>query len=147
MALDLDSVSDDQESIVVTGKGNVVRDVPLALGVRKALRAWLEVRGMEAGPLLTPMSKTKPRVPLVVQRLSTGAVRNAVGQRFGLGVTPHDLRRTFTGNLLDTGADLSLVAKVLGHASTETTAGYDRRSFAARQAAVQKLDVPVADHV
>ncbi|MEV0573173.1 site-specific integrase, partial [Micrococcus luteus] len=66
-------------------------------------------------------------------------------RRFGDDVKPHDLRRTFTGNLLESGADLSVVSKVLGHVSPATTAGYDRRGQVARLAAVEKLHVPLED--
>lgn len=64
---------------------------------------------------------------------------------FGDDVKPHDLRRTLNGNLLESGADLSVVSKVLGHVRPATTAGYDRRGQVARLAAVEKLHVPFED--
>lgn len=139
VSLDLTDLDDD--SLVVRGKGDVVRDVPLAPGVRRAVRDWLAVRGDEPGPLLTPVTVRKPQ-EVILRRLSVNAVAQAVAKRFGPDVRPHDLRRTFTGDLLDSGADLSVVSKVLGHSNPATTAGYDRRGHAARRAAVDKLDVP-----
>ena len=137
---DLDSAG---ETLVVTGKGGTVRTVPLAPGVRRAVSDWLEVRGREPGPLLTPMSKEVPRVAVLDRPLHTATVAQVVESRFGdAGVAPHDLRRTFVGDLLDAGADLSVVSKLVGHTSPATTAGYDRRGVAARRRAVDKLEVP-----
>lgn len=146
----VDDLDEYHESLVVTGKGGVVREVPLASGVRRAVRAWLAARGDEPGRLLTPVSKTKPRYALTDKRLSTNTVAQVVARRYGKGadgkdVAPHDLRRTFTGDLLDSGADLSVVSKILGHTNPATTAGYDRRGGAARKAAVEKLDVPFVE--
>jgi len=49
--------------------------------------------------------------------------------------TPHDLRRTFAG-------DLSTVQRLMGHANANTTSGYDRRGERAKRDAVRKLHVP-----
>jgi len=61
--------------------------------------------------------------------------------------TPHDLRRTWIGNLLDLGVDLATVQKMAGHASASTTGRYDRRDHAVQRNAVQKLHVPYVDPV
>ena len=54
----------------------------------------------------------------------------------------HDMRRTVAGDLLDEGTDIATVARVLGHASVQTTARYDRRDARAVQKALQARHVP-----
>lgn len=79
-----------------------------------------------------------------VGRSLTGeAVRQLLRRRaFAAGVpamSPHDLRRTYAGDLLDAGADLPAVQQLLGHASPATTSRYERRGDRARRAAAERL--------
>ncbi|MEA5495795.1 site-specific integrase [Limnoraphis robusta] len=75
--------------------------------------------------------------------MNSGAVWRILqkrGQLAGLEpFSPHDLRRTFCGDLLDAGVDIVTVQKLAGHSSPVTTAKYDRRGEETKRKAVQKL--------
>ena len=76
--------------------------------------------------------------------LQTDAVELVVrkyARRAGLqGVTPHILRHTFGKGLLDAGADLVTVSRLLGHERLETTAIYTQPTARDLEAAVARLE-------
>ena len=108
VGLDLDDFSQKEGTVRVRGKGSKVRLVPLPAGTRKALASWLRHRGDKPGPLLLPVRANGEL--LAHRRLSPQAVYNLllrIAQRAELlHFRPHDLRRTFIGDLLEAGADL-----------------------------------------
>ena len=58
--------------------------------------------------------------------------------------SPHDLRRSFITNLLDSGVDLLTTRTLAGHALVESTAAYDRRGEANAIRVSNTVHVPVS---
>ncbi len=129
----------------VRGKGNKERMVPIPESAAAAIDDWLGLRGREAGPLFLQVSQTGV---IGTNPLSARGVYDVLGKRLRqAGVahaTPHDFRRTVGGDLLDAGVDIVTVKDLLGHASVETTALYDRRGQRRLREASRKLHFPYA---
>lgn len=87
------------EELLVRGKGERDRIVPLSEGARTALAVLID-RG------------SRPSVRQIQRRLQP------------LGITPHRLRHTFATRLIRSGADLGDVQLLLGHSSPATTTVY-----------------------
>jgi site-specific recombinase XerC len=125
--------------LMVYGKGSQWRQAHLGMEAASALANWLAVRGTTPGALFLPIHRSGSLRP---ERLSAEAVARVVRRRAaaaGVGLLrPHDLRRALATRLLETGVDVLLVQRILGHSSVATTQVYDcRMDSAARAAALQ----------
>lgn len=121
----------DGRALVVRGKGGKERLVPLSVPARDALTAYLPDRPY----FMTPGRESKQQLYLFPSRATAGVLTR---QRFGQllkdlaveaglppsKVSPHVLRHCFATHLLDHGADLRSVQKMLGHADIGTTQIY-----------------------
>ncbi|MGW8285527.1 MAG: tyrosine-type recombinase/integrase [Candidatus Deferrimicrobiaceae bacterium] len=56
--------------------------------------------------------------------------------------SPHDLRRTFASEMLNAGAYIATVQKMMGHVDPATTAWYDRRGEEAKRKAALLMHFP-----
>lgn len=113
------------ETLVVTGKGNKQRMVPLIPVVRDAVTSYAAAcpYPLESGEPLFRGAKGGP--------LSQGMVQKAMARaRKALGLpttaTPHALRHSFATHLLGSGADLRSLQELLGHASLGSTQIYTK---------------------
>jgi integrase/recombinase XerD len=128
-ALPLAALARDPAYLIITGKGGKDRLAPLNLTARAAVKAWLEVRkdflpkGDKANPWLFPSRGKAGRLtPRRFAQLLDEAAADA-----GIDparVSPHVLRHAFATHLLEGGADLRVVQKLLGHADIATTQIY-----------------------
>lgn len=136
VGLDLSDFDLETEELRVRGKGGKERLVYAAGGAAEAISAWTWFRGTEEGPLFYPINKGGR---IERRRMSDQAVLYVLKRRgkqiATKGFSPHDMRRTFIGDLLDAGADLAAVQKLAGHANVQTTARYDRRGERAKRRA------------
>jgi integrase/recombinase XerC len=118
------------ETLVVTGKGNKQRVVPILPIVRAAVADY-------AARCPWPLAKGEPLFRGAKGGpLGQGMVQKAVARaRLALGLpasaTPHALRHSFATHLLGAGADLRSVQELLGHASLGSTQIYTKVDAAA----------------
>ena len=111
------------DTMVVTGKGNKQRMVPVLPVVARAMDDYLAACPYPQGdddPLF---------VGVRGKRLNAGVVQRQVRRlRALLGLpetaTPHALRHSFATHLLSGGGDLRTIQELLGHASLSTTQRY-----------------------
>lgn len=112
-----------QDTLVIKGKGNKERLVPLLPAVHNALETYLEARP----------GIVKKDTPLFVgvqgKRLNISVAEKVVRDlRRALNlpetVTPHALRHSFATHLLEGEGDLRTIQELLGHASLSTTQRY-----------------------
>ena len=140
VSLDYANFRRQENELLVQGKGNKQRALPLGHAT-PILLEWLQVRGNRPGPLFWGLGNRNDG-----RRLTDQAIYNMLrGRAKAVGLehlSPHDLRRTFVGDLLDAGADLSTVQKMAGHASPTTTSRYDRRGQRAQHEAAALLQIP-----
>ncbi len=109
--------------IVVTGKGNKKRMVPVLPQVLQAIADYLALcpYGVAPdGPLFVG-AKGGPLSPRILQ-LAMARLRGALG--LPETATPHALRHSFATHLLARGGDLRAIQELLGHASLSTTQIY-----------------------
>jgi integrase len=127
------------QSVTVIGKGNKERVVPLPAGARRAIDAWLVVRGDHPGPLVESLLGGGRIRPDMINHALWRLIR-----RSGVSdATTHDGRRTFITYLLEeAGVPITVVQDLVGHASVEQTAKYRRGRVQARELAVELLVVP-----
>ncbi len=128
VGLPLSALAHDDRFLVVRGKGDKERLVPLNDAARKALEAYRAVRsrflgGASASRWLFPSRAgsghlTRHRVAQLLKRLAVDAGIDPAK------VSPHVLRHAFASHMLDHGADLRSVQEMLGHADISTTQIY-----------------------
>ena len=119
-AIDIESGQDRMMLHVQRGKGHKERYTILFTWVLEALRDyWRAYR-----PVQWLFPGEDPRRPLSVtaaQQIYRKA-REAAGIIHGRGI--HTLRHCFASHLLESGVDIFIVKRLLGHSDLKTTAGY-----------------------
>lgn len=132
--LPISAVRGDPRMILVRGKGDKERMVPLSPPARSALSDWLVHR--DAAEDIARLEKGKKPSPFVFpSRAKSGHLTRVgfyqlikeIAVQAGLSpdkVTPHVMRHAFATHLLAHGADLRAIQTLLGHADLSTTEIY-----------------------
>jgi integrase/recombinase XerC len=130
-SLNLQDIDISQRQMIVTGKGNKTRYLPVGRKAIQALQNWLGKRSL--------LLKHKVDEPAVFissrgQRLSHRSIQQRLNnlstkQTLGMHLSPHMLRHSFATHLLESSADLRAVQELLGHADISTTQIYTHLDF------------------
>lgn len=123
LSLNHGDFSHDDEMLMVTGKGQKQRRVPVLPAVRTYLETYISVcpHATEKGNPIFYGARGK--------RLNQGvAQREMRNVRVLLGLpdtlTPHALRHSFATHILQSGANIRVIQELLGHASLSSTQKY-----------------------
>ena len=128
VSLPIDSLSYTSETLLILGKGGKERLVPLTSSAMNAILAYEKVRGdflkgNKTSKFLFP-SRSKQGY---LTRRRLGQLLKELAIQAGLDptiISPHILRHAFASHLLNRGADLRSLQKMLGHSDISTTQIY-----------------------
>jgi integrase/recombinase XerD len=132
VALPASAARRDERMLIVRGKGNKERLVPLNDAAKRAMRDYLGLREEAEAATKLKKGQSKWLFPsfgesghLTRQHFARDlkALATAAGLR-SKQVSPHVLRHAFASHLLQNGADLRSVQTLLGHADISTTQVY-----------------------
>jgi integrase/recombinase XerC len=145
--LNLNDIYWANEAMLVRGKGQKQRYVPLGDAAAQALRAYLAERSARLAAAGNAKGRTTPALFVNLQlrglakagggqaRLTTRSIgrivkRIAVMRGLSADVHPHTLRHAFGTHLLEEGADLRAIQELLGHERLSTTQRYTQLTTA-----------------
>lgn len=114
------AVAGEREYLIIRGKGDKERLVPLSERARGVLDRWLPLVA-DGSPWLFPSGKAHISRVRLFQMLRGLAGRAGVDPT---AISPHVLRHAFATHLLEGGADLRALQLMLGHADIATTEIY-----------------------
>jgi len=140
IGLEVDAVNMEAETVRCVGKGNKERILPLYESARNTLDAYVKIDRVELarGRTEKMLFLNRHGHPLTRQGLWLIVKECAAAVGLEQEVTPHTLRHSFATHLLNGGAGLREVQKLLGHADITTTQIYTEVSTRRKREAYDK---------
>ena len=129
--LNIDALDFIEGTVIVTGKGNKTRIVPMGSHAMDAIQTWLKNR---ADILINKTAEKSVFIGLQGRRVSARNLQYrikewSIKQGINSSVHPHMLRHSFATHVLQSSGDLRAVQEMLGHANISTTQVYTHLDF------------------
>ena len=129
--LNIDALDFAEGTVVVTGKGNKTRIVPMGAQAIAAIKKWLTRRNSIA---IKQDDSKAVFIGLQGRRISARNIQYrlkewSIKQGINSGVHPHMLRHSFASHVLQSSGDLRAVQEMLGHANISTTQIYTHLDY------------------
>ncbi len=115
----------NNDYLVIKGKGNKERIVPMMDYIRKSIAHYMEICPYEFtndDPLF--IGKRRGRLSPRIIQYALEKIRASLA--LPETATPHALRHSFATHLLENGGDLRTIQELLGHSSLSTTQKYTK---------------------
>jgi integrase/recombinase XerD len=138
VAININHIDLDRLTIAVRGKGNREREIPIVCeALREPLERHLSLRATDGAASEDPLFENRRGNRMSDQSVRAVLRRHAakIGARH---ITPHMLRHTLATLLLEEGADLRHIQRLLGHSSINTTTIYVHVSERSQRKALQQ---------
>lgn len=114
----------------VIGKRNKERNIPIGNKISKAIEHYRLLRTQTVGVTVTDTFFVRPNGEPLYYGLLNKVVHQALdGNVSSAKRSPHALRHSFATDMLNNGADINAVQRILGHASLATTQIYTHITY------------------
>jgi integrase/recombinase XerD len=126
VSLKLEDVNLEAGFLRVLGKGSKERVVPVNIRAMEMIKRYInqqryEILKKRRSPYLFVTGRGKP-----MTRQRFWQTIKTFGRRLGLELSPHTMRHSFATHMLEGGADLRSLQKMLGHSDISTTQIYTK---------------------
>ncbi|MRI33069.1 tyrosine recombinase XerC [Endozoicomonas sp. OPT23] len=129
VSLNLNSFKDDFQQVLVLGKGNKERLLPVGRKAREAIKKWLKARSAFSISDEQALFISKNGNRISNRQVQSRVKKLAVKSGLPTHLHPHMLRHSFASHLLESSGDLRAVQELLGHSDIATTQIYTHLDF------------------
>ena len=116
-------------AIRVTGKRNKQRIIPFSNATKEKLKRYIEVRDAEIKDKSPFLFVNRSGAPLRPRQVYSIVNRQLAGISTLSKKSPHTLRHSFATEMLNNGAEISVVKEILGHSNLASTEVYTHVTF------------------
>lgn len=126
--LNVNDLDFSRQTVLVTGKGNKQRLLPLGQKAIEAVNVWLKARD-DKNPNDEAVFINQKGGRLTHRSIQLRLEKLAKSQASQQKLHPHMLRHSFASHLLESSSDIRAIQELLGHADISTTQVYTHLDF------------------